>query len=330
MKKYFIYLLLMICLCLIGCAKDSKNDVVKNINKLLDKSDGYYLKGDLVIYNNDDNYNYDVEVFYKKDYYYKVILNNQSNNYKQIILKNDDGVYVLTPALNKSFKFQSDWPNDNSQIYLLDALLRDIKNDSEMKFSETNDNFEFITKVNYPNNIKLFNQKIVFDKKYKLKSVEIYDSDNIRNMKFIVNKINLSYKFKDDCFNIDKLINNDEIVEETSNTLDEIIYPLYLPAGTKLVEESRIEKTDGERVIMTYDGEKSFLLVEETIDVFNEFTVIPTIGEPYQLLDTLGVMTENSLSWSSGNIEYYLVSDVMSVSELLEVAQSLIAVPALK
>ena len=330
MKKYFIYLLLMICLCLIGCAKDSKNDVVKNINKLLDKSDGYYLKGDLVIYNNDDNYNYDVEVFYKKDYYYKVILNNQSNNYKQIILKNDDGVYVLTPALNKSFKFQSDWPNDNSQIYLLDALLRDIKNDNEMKFSETNDNFEFITKVNYPNNIKLFNQKIVFDKKYKLKSVEIYDSDNIRNMKFIVNKINLSYKFKDDCFNIEQLINNDEIVEETSNTLDEIIYPLYLPAGTKLVEESRIEKTDGERVIMTYAGEKSFLLVEETIDVFNEFTVIPTIGEPYQLLDTLGVMTENSLSWSSGNIEYYLVSDVMSVSELLEVAQSLIAVPALK
>jgi hypothetical protein len=47
-------------------------------------------------------------------------------------------------------------------------------------------------------------------------------------------------------------------------------------------------------------------------------------------LDTLGVMTDNSLSWTSGNTEYYLVSDVMSVSELLEVAQSLIAVPSFK
>ena len=114
------------------------------------------------------------------------------------------------------------------------------------------------------------------------------------------------------------------------SSLDDIIYPLYLPAGTKLVEESRIDKDNGERVIMTYDGEKSFLLVEETLDVFDEFTVIPTIGEPYQLLDTLGVMTDNSLSWVSGNTEYYLVSDVMSVSELLEVAESIVAVPALK
>ena len=104
---------------------DNKS-VVKNIKKILDKGNGYYLAGELSIFNNDDNYNYKVDVYYKKDDYYKVILTNKFNDHTQIILKNDDGVYVLTPALNKSFKFQSDWPNDNSQIYLLDALLRDI------------------------------------------------------------------------------------------------------------------------------------------------------------------------------------------------------------
>ena len=148
----------------------------------------------------------------------------------------------------------------------------------------------------------------------------------------VFNKLNLSYKFSDDCFELDSIVSNNEVIEETTETssLDDIVYPLYLPSGTKLVEESRIEKDNGERVIMTYDGEKSFLLVEETLDVFNEFTVIPTIGEPFQLLDTLGVMTENSLSWISGDTEYYLVSDVMSVSELLEVAESIVVVPALK
>ena len=147
-----------------------------------------------------------------------------------------------------------------------------------------------------------------------------------------MDKINLSYKFDDNCFDLDSFITANGITEDTSemSSLDDIIYPLYLPAGTKLVEESRIDKDNGERVIMTYDGEKSFLLVEETLDVFDEFTVIPTMGEPYQLLDTLGVMTDNSLSWVSGNTEYYLVSDVMSVSELLEVAESIVAVPALK
>ena len=74
---------------------------------------------------------------------------------------------------------------------------------------------------------------------------------------------------------------------------------------------------------MTYEGEKSFLLVEETLDVFNEFTIIPSSGEPFQLMDTLGVMTNNSLSWSSGTTDYYLVSDVMSKDEMIEVAQSI-------
>lgn len=332
MRKYLVIILLFICLFISGCSKDSDKSVIRNINDLFNKSKGYYLSGNLSIFNNDDNYTYDVDVYYKKDDYYKVILTNKMNSHTQIILKNDDGVYVLTPALNKSFKFQSDWPNDNSQIYLLDSLLRDISNDDEYKFNKSEDVYEFITKVNYPNNSKYVSQKITFNSKFKLKGVEVYNNDDVKVMELSVDKINLSYKFDDNCFDLDSFITANDITEDTSemSSLDDIIYPLYLPAGTKLVEESRIDKDNGERVIMTYDGEKSFLLVEETLDVFDEFTVIPTMGEPYQLLDTLGVMTDNSLSWVSGNTEYYLVSDVMSVSELLEVAESIVAVPALK
>ena len=293
MRKYLVIILLFICLFISGCSKDSDKSVIRNINDLFNKSKGYYLSGNLSIFNNDDNYTYDVDVYYKKDDYYKVILTNKMNSHTQIILKNDDGVYVLTPALNKSFKFQSDWPNDNSQIYLLDSLLRDISNDDEYKFNKSEDVYEFITKVNYPNNSKYVSQKITFNSKFKLKGVEVYNNDDV-------------------------------------SSIDDVIYPLFLPSGTKLVNEEKVNKDIGERVIMTYDGEKSFLLVEETLDVFDEFTVIPTMGEPYQLLDTLGVMTDNSLSWVSGNTEYYLVSDVMSVSELLEVAESIVAVPALK
>ena len=150
-------------------------------------------------------------------------------------------VLVLTPALNKSFKFQSDWPNDNSQIYLLDALIKDIDNDKEYLFTNVEDKYEFITKVNYPNNSKFVKQKIVFDKKYKLKSVDVYDSDDINVMKFEVNKLNLSYKFSEDCFELDSIVINNDIIDDTSETssLDDIVYPLYLPTGTKLVDESK-------------------------------------------------------------------------------------------
>mgnify|MGYP007070298310 FL=1 len=105
---------------------------------------------------------------------------------------------------------------------------------------------------------------------------------------------------------------------------------MLLPSGTKLVDEEKVKKDLGERVIMTYDGEKSFLLVEETLDVFKEFTIIPSSGEPFQLMDTIGVMTDNSLSWSSGNMEYYLVSDEMSQQELVDIAQSIVGISSFK
>ena len=101
MKKYFVFALLIICLLVSGCSKDSNKSVIKNINDLFNKSKGYHLKGDLSIYNNDDNYNYDVDVYYKKDDYYKVILTNKMNTHTQIILKNDDGVYVKTQESTK-------------------------------------------------------------------------------------------------------------------------------------------------------------------------------------------------------------------------------------
>lgn len=94
MKKYFIFILLMLCIFVSGCSKDNNKSVVRNVNDLFNKSKGYYLKGELSIFNNDDNYNYDVEVYHKKDNFYKVILTNKLNSHTQIILKNNDGVYV--------------------------------------------------------------------------------------------------------------------------------------------------------------------------------------------------------------------------------------------
>ena len=330
MKKISILLILLCCL-LSGCGKNDQKSIINNFNKKLQKSKGYFLKGKLVVHNNDDVYNYAVEVIYKKDNYYKVTLTNIANNHTQVILKNDDGVYVLTPAFNKSFKFQSDWPYDNSQIYLLDALMKDIKNDDELKFLKKNKQYILETKVNYPNNSKLSKQKIVLDKNNDLKKVVVYDKDGIDCMTMIFDKIKYSTKFSKNDFKVDSIIDIDksETVKESVN-LEDVIYPLFVPDGTKLVDEENINKDNGKRVIMNYDGEKSFLLVEETSDVFEEFTVIPSSGEPYQLMDTMGVMTDNSLAWSSGGVDFYIVSDVMSIDEMVEVAQSIGVVSSLK
>ena len=329
MKKIIVLLLTL--LFITGC-RNNNTDAVNKFNKKIKNLDSYYMSGDLELRNNDEVYNYYVEVSYENKKYYKVSLMNKANDSTQIIVKNDDGVFILTPSLNRSFKFQSDWPYNNSQVYLLKALSRDIIQDNEYKIKEDKKYYSIYTKVNYPNNKDLVRQKIVLNKKNNLEKVVVYNKDDVPEMEFKVKKIDYSPSFKKDYFNINTIMNtfNENCEVKETMSLEDTIYPLSLPEGTNLTNEEKIKKNNGERILMTFEGDKPFLLVEETANREDEFTVIPTNGVPYQLMDTLGVMTDNSLNWSSNGIEYYLVSDVLSSDELVSIAESIYALPTMK
>ena len=45
----------------------------------------------------------------------------------------------MTPSINKSFKFQSEWPTNSSQSYILEAILKDISNDADRSVSINKD-----------------------------------------------------------------------------------------------------------------------------------------------------------------------------------------------
>ena len=324
MKKKLI--ILLTAFLMTGCFNKGNNDVVKELNKKVDGLNSYYIKGELEIINNEDNYTYDVEVSYQKEDNFKVNLINKTNNHEQIILKNSEGVYMLTPSLNKSFKFQSDWPYNNSQIYLLQTLVKDIKNDEEKIVEEINDGYKITTSVNYANNRNLTKQYIYIDKKGDIKSVEILNDNNIIKMKMTFSKIDLSATYKDDYFNLNKNMKNVEL-EKTSKQIEDIIYPMYMPENTYLKSQDTINVNDGERVILTFAGEKPFTLIEQTVDVTDEYEMTMVYGDPEILLDTIGSITTNSVSFISNGIEYYAVSEVLDQKQLLEVVNSISVLP---
>ena len=86
----------MICMCflLVGCGNYNSSSAAKDLEKKINDTKGYKLTGELEISNNDDVYKYDVEAAYAKEDKFRVSLKNQTNNHEQIILKNEDGVYV--------------------------------------------------------------------------------------------------------------------------------------------------------------------------------------------------------------------------------------------
>ena len=95
MKKYFGLLIFSVfAVLLTGCGVMRADDVIGKFEKKLEKANSYYIEGIMQIVNNEDTYDYEVKVSYKKDDYYKIELVNTLNNHEQVILRNDDGVYV--------------------------------------------------------------------------------------------------------------------------------------------------------------------------------------------------------------------------------------------
>lgn len=93
MKKKLVLLILICSMCLLGCGKNSEKSILKKIDKKINV-DSYHIDGTLEIKNNEDIYKYDLDVAYQKEEKFRVSLKNQNNSHEQVILRNDDGVYV--------------------------------------------------------------------------------------------------------------------------------------------------------------------------------------------------------------------------------------------
>lgn len=338
MKKKILFILLVGVFLLSGCGKTSESSIIKDLEKKINNSKSYYIEGTLEIVNNEDLYTYDVKVSYAKGDNYKVNLTNKVNNHEQVILRNSDGVYVVTPRINKSFKFQSDWPYNNSQVYLLKPLLDDILSDENRTFTKDGDNYKIVVAANYPNNEKLVKQEILLDKAANIKKVTVMDTNGTAQITMNFDKIDLSSKFNDNYFDLKEIIDvkeetpNDNKTTETkqTSTIEDVIYPMYLPVNTYLSNKEKVSKDNGERLILTFDGDNPFMLIEETVTYEKEHLIVPTYGELELMASTVAIVNDNSVNWIDNNIEYYVVSDKLSKSELLDIARSISVLPVSK
>ena len=332
MKKLLFILLCSILV--VGCGKVDSEKALKEFETKVANSDNYTLTGTMEIINNEDVYNYEVNVSYLKGDYYKVNLVNTNNNHEQVILKNDEGVYVITPSLNKSFKFQSDWPNNSSQTYILDSLLSDLKNDANRELLEEGDKLILKSSVNYPNNSNLVSQTVTFNKEMDLEKVEVFNDAGVAQITLVVTELNLKANNTKEIFNLSNIIQESDVdtETETTGTIENIIYPMYVPTGTTYSSEEKITNESSERVILTYTGEKPFIMIEETAQVPDETEIAAVNGELVTYGNIVGVMTDTSLNWTSNGMEYYIVSSNMNAEELLQIAASTatIAVSSIK
>ena len=347
MKKKILGLLILL-LGVSGCGQKNLNKVVENFENKVQNASAYSVKANMEIYGEEETYTYSIEADYLKDQYYKVRMVNQTNNHEQILLRNEEAVYVITPSLNKSFKFQSDWPDNSSQSYLLKQIVKDIKGQEDLKVEEQEENYTVKSQVNYPNNPDLVYQITTFDKDGNIKKNEIYGENDQIKMKVTFGNIDYKPNLKEKDFQLENYIQEEETPKDSdkkcesegdckketpkcegdncnkkAGAIEDILYPLYIPSNTYLTSSDKVNTEVGNRVILTFAGDKNFVLVEETASKGEDFEIIPVYGDPLFMQDTIGALGANSLSWTKDSINYYLAGNDLTTEELLSIGKSI-------
>lgn len=350
MRRITWVVAIMMCLSvfLAGCGSKNADEVVKDLDHVVGDLKSYEGSGRMTLHTSQEPLEYQVEVWYKNPHYYRIALKNQQQDITQIVLRNDEGVFVLTPHLNKMFRFQSDWPENSGQVYLFQSLVQSIVIDNDRQFSEENDAYVFDVAANYQNG-SLARQKVWLSKKnYAPQHVEV--SDDNANVMVVVdfNHFEFDKKFDKDSFEMQRNMTGWKLeslpavnqsgtkqgaskqqgsaAAQTKQTSVQqqfgVIEPAYLPAGVKKHDIADMKLGENKAVMLRYAGKYNFTLVEARPD---SKTVTTLQGKILDLGFTLGVVTgdtQKTLTWTYDGVEFRLSSGDLPQTEMIKVAQS--------
>lgn len=319
MKKIFSILLLGCILLFTGCSKSGSTDEVSKVTKYLSDLESYVLDSTMTINRSDKKVTMKVGVHYLAPSYYKVSFKTQDNN-EQLIIKNDSGVFVLTPSLNKEFKFDSDWPLNSSHAYLLEAILKDIQADTNSAGTTENDLIKVecaithktnqnLTKMNYYcSKSDLTPKKTVFlnDKNEEIVIVDFQSFDS---------KTTLT---KED-FNEKKYLVEQEEKDNNKETSGVAVTVGYEIEGNSLNSST----TKDDVTIMCYSGEKPYSIVVQEAATYAEVVVMEEYTDFEVLSEGLCFFNENCMKYFLKDYEVVVYSKALSIEEYLNIAGSI-------
>lgn len=313
-----------------GCGPKGVEDIVGDLKTKMDKMTGYKMNAKLTLQTGKDPQTYDVEVWHNKPDFYRVALTSKEREITQIILRNQEGVFVLTPHLNKSFRFQSGWPENHAQVYLYESLVRSILDDEQRVFTEEEGKYAFEVKADYQNR-SLTTQKIWLGTDLAPVKVDVMDTN--KNVMVTVDFANFEAdaKFDSDSFNKDRNMEtsmlpsiptmaNGESSEEPKGSFG-VIQPTYVPEGVTFTGVQKADTPEGPQVVLRYKGDYNFTLIEERPKAA---TVSYPSGEIIDLGHTVAVMTgeqKKTMTWTYDGVEYLLTGDLQE-EEMISVAKS--------
>ncbi|WP_409367112.1 LolA family protein [Lysinibacillus sp. 38-6] len=352
--------LVLICaiLLLSACGTASQEKVLKKVSGKWSETNGYELDAKMEIKSGGEPRTYDVTVWHTKPDFYRVEVVESGKDVSQMIVRNADGVFVVTPTLNKMYKFQSDWPKKNSQAYLIGALAEDLAEDKNLVMKEEDKAyiFEAATRNSYKNSMP--HQVITVDKKTMLPtSVVIMNDVKEEQIRITFNNIKLGVQHAAKEYAVEQFTESDDSKgeqaaptnkdgkdatdekgakgEADANGEKEAVgaeveyeefqthYPVVNFENTKMIGEKAIREGGMDRVILTFEGDKAFTVMQQPVMKETAMLPVTSPGDPVDLGFTIGAITDTSISWEKDGVAFFVASSKLTREEMMEVATSM-------
>ena len=323
-KALVIFLILLNLTTLFSCKKEE--DVNKSFPEIVQELKSYKLIGKLESNYPSGTKECEVVVYYKSPNLYRVELTNEGNNEPQIMIKNNDGIYVLLPTVNKMFKVDSSWPNNSSYPYILQSLSKDIISDENLITTKDNDKTYLEFNAKMFDNAVASKQKVTFNNDTNMpEEVLIYDDTNALIMRFVVNKLELNSNIDDLKFKVnDSMASLRLTYANNPISFDRLVtYPTYFPDGASLVSENITGSTNDKTVFMKYGGDSPFTIIEQYVLSTEETKTNYVSGNIYMMGGAICIASNNSIFFYDSGMEYVVASTVLDYSTMIKMGESL-------
>ena len=151
-RKIIILIMLLMISLLTSCKKNV--NIVESFPEKITNLNSYKIVGKLETMFPTGTKECEVTAYYQKPDLFRVEIKNPNVEELQVIIKNVEGVFVIVPSINKTFKVNGTWPINSSYPYLLQSLSKDILSDDAKEITKD----ETVTK--YKLNAQLFDWKV--------------------------------------------------------------------------------------------------------------------------------------------------------------------------
>ena len=293
------------------------------LQQTLGSLNSYLLEGVMEVAEGEDTKSYDVSVKYLKQDdqdYFRVAMKDSGMDQEQEIIRNAEGVFVVTPTLNQIFKFQGNWPSNSLKPYLLQSM-REIAADESAQIEQTEEGYQISAGVNYPNNRNFTQQEMVFSDDLKIKSVQIFDDDHVLQMKMLFSKVDYEPGLTAEDFQVPQQLEKETAAEPIA---DEDLPLMPMETFGAVLSNSSVVENDGKvQYVLEYTGEKNFTIVEEVAESEETTQTIIMSGSLVDGLNMVGRYDGDHMTSVINSVRYTIYSDDLSEEEMSAVLQSM-------